>query len=272
MIVRGFESAANGMMALVENLDNTANNLANVNKVGYKKSSLRFQNIYDSEVVKNTGTLLSGDTRSLGHLSMGSQIERLTYDFTQGTLSRTDNPFDVAVEGDGFFKLQDGEGNITYSRNGSFTRDKDGFLMTKEGDFVLDVRDRRIRIDNQELPLSNVRDLVISENGDIEINNPTGDPKKVQLQKIAIYDFKNKEALFCVGDSRFISRDMTTNPPVLAEKFTLQQGMLEMSNSNVIREMLNTINTTRNYESLSKSVKTSSETLSQAISVGRIKG
>ena len=256
MLVRSFESASKGMIALTEQLDNTAMNLSNVNTAGYKKTELTFKNIYDAKVVENTGTLLCGNTRNIGTLSMGSETNRVHYDFSQGALQRTDNPMDLAIEGDGFFKIQSPTGDMSYTRDGQFFIDNSSFLKTKEGDYVLDQEDRRTKI-------------TVSERGNLEINDKE---KKVLLQTLGIYDFQDKElGLFNIGGSKFISRDNDNNPPIRAEKFSVQQGMLEMSNSNVIKEMINTINTTRNYESLQKHVKTSGQMLSQAINVGRLK-
>jgi flagellar basal-body rod protein FlgG len=268
MILRSFESASKGMLGLVDMLDSTANNLANVNTVGFKKEQLTFQNIYDATVTQNEGTLLDGTTRNLGNLSMGSQVQKLTYDFSQGSLQKTGNVLDVAIEGDGFLKIQSPEGDMAYTRNGSLTLDSNSFLVTREGDFVLDPEDQRIQINMRDVIFDNFNKITISEKGHIEVNHGL---QKVQLQQIAVYDFQNKESMFRMGDSKFISTDNENNPPVVAEKFTIQQGMLEMSNSNVIREMLSTINTSRNYESLQKHVKTSGQMLSQAISVGKIK-
>ena len=270
MILRGLESAANGMLSLIEQHDNIANNLANVNTTGYKRTALTFKNIMDSNIYENKGTLLDGETRNLGNLSVGSEVQKLTYDFSQGTLMRTDNPFDLAIEGDGFFKVRDNKsGEISYTRNGSFTLDKSKFIMTKEGEYLLDQNNRPITIDISELDMNKNNQFTVNEKGQIEINGRYG--KTPIDQRVAIYDFEDKEMLFNVGGSKFVSKDMENNPPVPAEKFTIVQGHLEASNANVIREMLNTINTSRNYESLSKIVKTNNQLLSAALSVGRIK-
>ena len=90
------------------------------------------------------------------------------------------------------------------------------------------------------------------------------------MQTIGIFDFSDKEDLFEIGDTKFVPRDIENNPELRAERFTVQQGMLELSNSNVIKEMINTINTTRNYESLTKVVSTNNDLLRTAVSVGRI--
>ncbi len=273
MIVRSFESAANGMLALMDMNDNTANNLANVNTIGYKKGSLRFKDVMQSAVYSQKGSILRNESsRYLGTISCGSESMQYTHDFSQGALTKTSNPYDVAIEGDGFFKIQDVDGNISYTRNGSFVVDRGYWLKTKEGEFVLDVNNRRIRMlpedMDDETAFRDRKDIIIAENGNIEINSYN---QKVPLQTIGIWDFSDKDDLFEIGDTKFVPRDPINNPELRSEKFSIQQGMLELSNSNVIKEMINTIQTSRNYESLTRVVSTNSEMLTTAVSVGRIR-
>lgn len=272
MIVRGLESAAKGMLALMDMNDNTANNLANVNTVGYKRGALRFKDVMQSAVYSQEGSILRNDTsRYLGDLSAGSQSLQYVHDFSQGALQKTGNKYDVAIEGDGFFKIQDVNGNQSYTRNGSFVVDSQDYLVTNQGEYVLDVNNRRIRMISEDFDPELFRDrmeIVIGESGNIEINSYN---QKIPLQTIGIFDFSDKEDLFEVGDTKFVPRDIANNPELRAEKFSVQQGMLELSNSNVIREMINTINTSRNYESLTKIVSTNNELLQTAVSVGRLR-
>ena len=274
MIVRSFESAANGMNALMDMNDNIANNLANVNTVGYKKGSLRFKDVMQSAVYSQQGSIIrnTNENNYLGSLSVGSASMQYTHDFSQGALTKTSNPYDVAIEGDGFFKVQDADGNISYTRNGSFVVDNGYWLKTKQGEYVLDVDNRRIRMlpydMEDETAFRDRKDIVIAENGNIEINSYN---QKVPLQTIGVWDFADKDDLFEIGDAKFVPRDEINNPELRSEKFSIQQGMLELSNSNVIREMINSINTTRNYESLTRVVSTNSEMLQTAVSVGRIR-
>ena len=272
MITRSLESAAKGMLALMDMNDNTANNLANVNTVGYKRGALRFKDIMESAVYSQQGSILrNNSSRYLGDLSVGSQSLQYVHDFSQGALEKTGNKYDLAIEGDGFFKIRDVDGNVSYTRNGSFFVDKDYYLITKQSEYVLDENDRRIRMIPEDLDPSVMRDrieIVIGERGQIEVNSYE---QKIPLQTIGIFDFSDKEDLFEIGDGRFIPRDVENNLELKAEKFTLQQGMLELSNSNVVREMINTINTTRNYESLAKVVSTNNDLLRTAVSVGRLR-
>lgn len=272
MILRGLESCANGMLALMDANDNTANNLANVNTIGYKKGSLRFKDVMQTAVYSQTESILRNNSSYyLGSLSTGSEALNYVHDFSQGALTKTDNRFDVAIEGDGFFKIQNADGKISYTRNGSFTRNQEDYLVTKQGEYVLDTQNRRIRMIPEDLDPDLIRDrveIIIGENGNIEMN---ADNQKFPMQTIGVWDFSNKEDLFEIADTRFIPKDPENNPELRAEKFSVQQGMLELSNTNVIKEMINTISTQRNYESLSRVVRTNNELLTTAVSVGRLR-
>lgn len=272
MIVRGLESCAKGMLALMDMNDNIANNLANVNTTGYKRGALRFQDIMESAVYSQEGSILRNDTsRYIGNLSMGSQSLQYVHDFSQGALDKTGNPYDVAIEGDGFFKIRDIDGKVSYTRNGSFVVNNEDYLVTKQGEYVLDVNNRRIRMIPEDFDPELFRDkmeIVIGESGNIEMNSYN---QKIPMQTIGIFDFSDKDDLFEIGDAKFIPKDTVNNPELRAEKFSVQQGMLELSNSNVIREMINTISTSRNYESLAKVVSTNNELLQTAVSVGRLR-
>lgn len=266
MILRGLATAANGMQALINQNDSTANNVANVNTVGFKKQALAFQNVYNMNIVQEDPK--TEEFSSIGELSAGSQVQKLTYDFTQGALTKTENVFDVAIQGDGFFKVQSSDGSVSYTRNGSFTMNNNGNLVTKDGELVLDDRSRPIKINTNDVVMHSNKDIIINEDGKIEINNGTD---RIQMQAIGVFDFSNKEDMMNVGGSKFRPiGNPNMNPELKAEKFTIEQGSLEMSNANVVNEMIKTISTSRNYESLSKVVKTSADTLTSAMQVGKI--
>ena len=95
--------------------------------------------------------------------------------------------------------------------------------------------------------------------------------QKVPMQTIGVWDFSNKDDLFEISDTRFIPKTPEENPELRSEKFVIQQGMLELSNSNVIKEMINTISTQRNYESLARIVTTNGEMLDTAVTLGRLR-
>ena len=265
MIIRGLETAAKGMQALIEQNDSTANNVANVNTVGYKKQSLVFQNIYDSNIIQKS--TITDESASVGALSIGSQVQKLTHDFSQGVLDTTGNTFDLAIQGDGLFKIQSNDGDISYTRNGSFTLNNNGNLVTKDGDYVLDEKSKRIKINTNDVVMRSINDIIINEDGTIQLSN---DKNQMTMQKIGVYDFTNKEDMECLGGSKFKPVGNTINPELKAEKFSIQQGSLEMSNANVVNEMMKTINTSRNYEALSKLVQSNGDSLSNVMRVGRL--
>lgn len=265
MIIRGFESAANGMQALIDQNDSTANNVANVNTIGYKKQSLVFQNIYDSNIIQKSAQ--TDENKIVGELSIGSRVQKLTYDFSQGSLDKTGNPFDLAIQGDGFFKIQTSDGDISYTRNGSFTMNNNGNLVTKDGDYVLDDRGKKIKINTNDVVMRSLNDIIINEDGQIQLINDQG---STVMQKVGVYDFSNKEDMICIGGSKFKPTTANTSQEVKAQKFSMSQGSLEMSNANVVNEMMRTINTSRNYEALSKLVQNSGDSLTNVMRVARL--
>lgn len=269
MISRGIDIAAKGMMSLIDFQDSTANNIANVNTTGYKKEGLSFRNVYNALVEEpiERNNPKNQDGRLVGEISMGSVTHKLVHEFTQGTLARTDNPLDLGIEGDGFFKLRAADGTITYTRNGSFCINSANMLTDMQGNQVLDDQNNPIRLNLRELNVKSEKDLSINEDGTIVANR---NENAQALQRIGIFDFANKDEMMAVGTSMYVPKDITTNPELRAQKFSIQQGSIELSNSNIITEMINSIKVSRNYETLSSFVKEKSNQLSQAITLGRL--
>lgn len=269
MISRSIDIAAKGMMSLIDFQDSIANNIANVNTAGYKKEGLSFRNVYNALIEEpiERNNPKNHDGRLVGEISMGSVTHKLVHEFSQGTLSRTENPLDVGIEGDGFFKLRASDGSVMYTRNGAFCINSQNLLTDMQGNVVLDEVNQPIKLNLTELNVGSAKDLVINEDGTIvamKKENATA------LQKIGIFDFANKDEMMAVGTSMYVPKDITTNPEIKAQKFTVQQGTIELSNANVINEMINSINVSRNYETLSTFVKEKSNHISQAISLGRV--
>ncbi len=283
MITRGIGTVAKGMQALIDFEDVTAHNLANVTTTGFKKTNITFQDIMQSQVqAKNA----QGNYKNVGSLSFGARTDRTYIDFSQGGLQETGYKLDLAFQGDGFFKIryQDVPDNVPYDeshyyyqRVGNFALTTDNYLVNKDGDYVMDVNDRRIRITrdpetndlNEMNRLDLSQDLLIGENGQIELLNHN---YRAFLQKIQVVDFMDKTKISGIGEGkylpiygqdagRYVKNDGT---------YSLQQGMLEMSNANTIVEMLNSINISRGYESMSTILKQESESLQQAIGLGNI--
>ncbi len=269
MISRGIDIAAKGMMSLLDFQDSIANNLANVNTSGYKREGLSFRNVYNAvmEEPAHHNNPKMKDRTLVGEISMGSATHKLVHEFSQGTLSRTGAPLDLAIEGDGFFKVRSRQGEIAYTRNGSFMINSENLLVDEQGNYVLDRLNNPIRINLTELGINSQRDLTVNEEGTfVATKNETS----TALQTIGIWDFGNKEDMMALGTSRYAPKDPATNPELVAERYSVQQGALELSNSNVISEMINSINVSRNYETLSQLVREESSQLSTAINIGRL--
>jgi flagellar basal-body rod protein FlgG len=165
-------------------------------------------------------------------------IDQIYTDYSPGTLDQTGNAFDIAIEGNGFFVTESPTGEMRfYTRNGNFSRDNDGFLVTSEGNRVLgeggpiDVGDGQASI---------------SGDGTVTVNNDV-------VGKLQIVEFPDVKSLAKAGDSGFIASDKT--PPSPATKAAIRQGYLERSNINIIKEMVDMIMTLRNFETGSKSIQ-----------------
>ena len=269
MISRGIDIAAKGMMSLIDFQDSIANNIANVNTAGYKREGLSFRHVYNAVIEEpvERNNPKNHDGRLVGEISMGSVTNKLVHEFSQGVLSRTGNPLDLGIEGDGFFKLRAPDGTITYTRNGSFFINSQNLLTDMQGNLVMDDQNQPIRLNMTELNIGSEKDLAINEDGSIVAMR---NENATALQRIGIFDFANKDEMMAVGTSMYVPKDITTNPELRAQKFSVQQGAIELSNANVINEMINSINVSRNYETLSNLVKEKSNQLSQAINLGRL--
>jgi len=140
-------------------------------------------------------------------------------------------------------------------------------LTDMQGNEVLDEVNQPIKINFTELNIGSAKDIVINEDGQIvAMKGQTA----TALQKIGVYDFANKDEMMAVGTSMYVPKNPQTNPEIKSQKFCIQQGAIELSNANVINEMINSINVSRNYETLSSFVREKSSQIQKAIQLGRL--
>lgn len=291
MITRGIESSAKGLISLIDHEDVIAHNLANVNTVGFKKTHITFRDLMQTgvevEKVPLSNNPKDAQYKKVGELSLGNITDRTYIDFSQGGLIETGNKLDLALQGEGFFKLRYSnvadnapydEKNYYYTRAGNFRLTENYYLINKDGDYVMDTQDRRIRVvldpndttDNPNNRIDSYKDISISEGGVVQITNPNN-PRT--LQQIQIVDFQDKTKVSTIGDGKFLEiSGLDAKKFVKKEGFAIQQGMLEASNTNVIREMINNISVSRSYETIAKIIKTQGDTVSKAIDLGVIRG
>ena len=258
-MLKGLYIAHTGMVNEQNRLDVLTNNLANASTVGYKKEGTTSQSFDDILTLKikdeSEGVHLA---KKLGRNNPGVKIGENYTDYSQGSFRATNNPYDLALAGDGFFAIEytnkAGETSTMYTRAGSFTLNKDGNLVNSEGDYVLDVDGKHIQLDTlQESQIYN--DGSIVQNGKF-------------VAQIQIADFENYDYLEKFGESYYIPVEGASKMQGNAE---VKSGFLEMSNVQVVSEMVNLIAITRAYESNQKIIQTYDSSLEIAVSqLGKI--
>ena len=259
-MLKGLYVAYTGMMNEQNRMDIMTNNLANASTVGYKKegsTSQAFDKILTLKI--KDASVGKGLIQRVGSNNPGVKIGENYTDFTQGSFRVTDNTYDLALAGEGFFAVEftnkAGETSTMYTRAGQFTLDKEGYLRTDDGDYVLDTQNRRIQLDTL------ATDTKIDGAGNIFQNER-------RVAQIQVADFEDYDYLEKFGDTFFQPVEGATPMDGTGE---VKSGVLEMSNMSVITEMVNMISVTRAYESNQKIVQTYDESLEIAAGqLGRV--
>lgn len=262
--MRALWTAASGMKAQQLNIDTISNNLSNVNTTAYKKQRVEFQDLLYATLNRNT--LSDGEGKpvnlQVGHGVMPVATSR---NFITGSMERTEQPYDVAINGEGFFAIQDPMGNLFYTRDGSFklsVEDTERRLVTSDGYTVLSSFDDEIIFDESLVEIN------IGENGLITGKNDEGD--LVELGSIKVVKFINPEGLEAVGKNLFQQTVASGEEIPLEEgEIRLLQGYLETSNVQLVDEMVRMITAQRAYEISSKAIQTSDEMLGIANNLKR---
>lgn len=265
-MMRALWTAASGMMAQQLNVDVIANNLSNVNTTGYKKERVEFkdllyQNLQRAYMLEDAGRPVN---LQVGH---GTAAVATVKDFRNGTIESTDNPLDFAINGEGFFTVMGPQG-IMYTRDGSFkisVTPNGNMLTTSDGYPVLDNMGNIIIID---VDLSK---LLVSESG--ELNYLDEERNVVPLgQTLGLVKFTNRHALESVGGNFYMENSasgMAVPDEELGVRSTINQYHLELSNVQVVEEMVKMIIAQRAYEINSKAIQSSDEMLGIANNLRR---
>lgn len=260
-MMRSLWSAATGMVAQQLNIDVISNNLANVNTVGFKKNRAEFEDlIYQN--LKIAGTETEGGRRIPTGIQVGMGVKPTTVHkfFSQGNYQNTENPLDMAIEGDGFFQV-DVNGELAYTRAGAFKLDNNGVVVNANG---------HVLQPQFTVPTGTVN-IVVNANGRISALDRTG--ASLATADIPLYTFVNPAGLKAIGRNLYTSTDAsgeaTQGTPGQLNVGTVTQGFLEMSNVEIVDEMVNMIVGQRAYEINSKSITTADQLLQTAIQVKR---
>jgi len=256
-MIRALYTAASGMSAQQANLDTVANNLANSATTGFRQRRLQFQDMIYQNLIA-PGSAQSQSTVSAGlQIGLGTRSSASEVIMTQGDFNQTSNPYDLAIQGAGFFQVQRPDGTIAYTRDGSFHLNNQGTLVTADGDLLLP---------NLTIP-SNATQVTISQYGVVTATLP-GQTVGSQLGTLQLATFANPGGLSSIGSNLFQQTQSSGNaitdvPGGTSGMGTLQQGYLENSNVDVVSEFVQMILAQRAYESNSKVVHVADDMYSQ---------
>ncbi len=257
-MVKGLYTAYTGMINEQHRMDTLTNNLANVTTTGFKKEGSTSQSFDALLAYKLKDSSISPRIpQNIGFNQPGVKIGENYTDYSQGSFKITDNTYDMALSGDGFFTIEftnkAGETSTKYTRDGSFTLTQEGYLVTKDGDYVMGTNGR-IRLDP-------VKDTVIDQQGNIFQDDAL-------ISRIRITDFENYDYLKKYGENMLEPVEGATYRNA---DYKLFSGYLEMSNVNTVTEMVDLIAITRQYEANQKIIKSIDSTLEVAANqLGRL--
>lgn len=255
-MMRALWSAASGMIGQQTQMDVISHNIANVNTYGGKKVRAEFQDLI-YQTVRDAGAQSGADSQypTGKQIGLGTRVAATQRIFTQGPLQTTDNPTDVGIQGEGFFRITLPDGTTAYTRDGTFKLDSNRRMVTTDGYPLAD----NITFD-QTAPVDSI---VIAGDGTVS-NTPAGGAQ-AQVGQITLARFVNPAGLTSIGKNLFIvseaSGDAIEGNPGEEGAGTLTQGTLEMSNVQIVEEMVQMIISQRAYESNSKAVTTSDSML-----------
>ena len=250
-MIRSLWIARTGLDAQQTQLDVIANNLANVSTNGFKRSRAVFEDLL-YQTIRQPGAQSSQQTQIPVGLQLGTGARPVStaHIFTQGSLQKTDNPLDLAANGNGFFQVLLPDGTTAYTRDGSFQKDNQGQIVTSDG-YPLSP--------NITIP-ANALSVTVGNDGTVSITQP-GSSATTQIGSIQLATFINPAGLQSMGQNLFLetaaSGTPTPNTPGTNGAGVINQGYVETSNVNVAEELVTMIQTQRAYELNSKVVSTS---------------
>lgn len=265
--MRSLWTAASGMKTQQTTVDVIANNLANVNTTGFKTERAEFHSLLYQTIQAKT-TSKNGDQKPVGaQVGLGVRNSAITSAFTNGAFNATENTFDFAINGKGFFQIKDSDGETRYTRNGSFriaVASRGTMLTDSDGRPVLDTNGREIVFDNS----LDTSKITVSETGELCYPDGTGNAASMGIA-LGMVQFANPAGLEKEGSGLYAETAASGQPRLegadkALTRSELRQGYLEGSNVQVANEMVDLIVAQRAYEMNSKAIQASDEMLSQA--------
>jgi flagellar basal-body rod protein FlgG len=262
-MLRALWTAASGMNVQQINLDVIANNIANVNTTAYKSSRANFQDvIYQTLRLQGAKTQQGNQVPTGIQIGLGAMLSSVGKQFAQGDLQQTTNSLDLAIEGNGFIQIQLPSGELAYTRAGSFQSDSEGRICTPDGYLI---------VPNITIP-QNATSVSIGTDGTVTVQE-SNQTALTQIGQITLWSFPNQAGLNAIGTNLYQETDASgaalSGTAGQLGYGTIQQGYLEMSNTNVMTEMVNLIVGQRAYEANSKAIQAADEMLQMANNIRR---
>lgn len=252
--MRSLDIGATGMLAQQTNVDVISNNIANMTTSGFKRQNAAFMDLIYQNVVRpgatssDVGTIMPSGIQ----LGLGARVGGVYRQHEQGPIQITDNPFDLALTGDGFFQVQMPNGDTAYTRDGTFQVNQDGELVTVQG----------FTVEPGIVVPPDAQDVTINESGEV-FASIAGQLTLQNLGQIELATFVNPTGLNAIGNNLYLeteaSGSVVTGNAGEDNFGTIRQGALESSNVNVVEEITNLIEAQRAYEMNSKVISTSDE-------------
>src|SRR5271157_4523430 len=249
-MIRALYSAASGMKAQQMNVENIANNLANASTTGYKMRRAQFQDLMYQSMVQ-PGTAAGQQTVvPVGlQLGLGTRASSNEIVFTQGSFSETDNSLDMVIQGRGFFQVSQPSGELAYTRSGTFQLDKNGNVVTSDGD----------ALQPQITIPADAQTIMIATDGTVSYTMPNQTAAQ-QAGQVTLANFQNPAGMNSLGRNLYAPTDASGDPTVGTPGGSeglgsLLQGYVEQSNVSVVDEFVNLIVAQRGYEANSKVVQ-----------------
>ena len=253
--MKGIYTAVSGAVAQTQQLDTIANNLANVDTPAFKRDQQVFREFLTAYEKPADVIEAPRDSASIDSMYPLNGADKSYVDsagtstnFEQGSLRVTENPFDVAIEGDGFYEVLTSFG-VRLTRNGSFTLNKNAELVTKQGYPVLKKETQAdMPMAERIVRMGAANTWSVSPKGDMTADG-------VSLGQLSVVTAKDKDVFQKEGNSLYKLRETINSPVIAATEFKLHQGSMEKSNVNIIREMTDMIQATRTFESTQKAIQ-----------------
>jgi len=254
-VMRALNTAATGMAAQEVNVNTISNNIANVNTTGYKKERTEFESLH-YHTIKEAGSKTSNNSlHNVGvQIGSGARVSGITREFSPGAPQITNNPFDLMINGDGFFGVIMPDQTVAFTRDGSFNVNSQGVLVNKQG-YPL--------APSIQFP-PNTLSVSITEDGTVEafIKNQI---EPTNAGQIPVFNFVNSAGLKALGGNNYreskSSGGALQNIAGQSNAGTIRQGALESSNVSIMNEMTNLIKAQRAYEMNSKVMKVADDIL-----------